>query len=299
MAAVASVEAPTALASPGPDAPPRGDVGQISPSAEESVDLPDGWGRYFDHQHQAWYYRNWSARLSVWERPSNQSALPLPSPAPPATAPLMPTNPSPHRDERHGRRPWQGRGQGRRHIFEAEAGLFAEEEAPRDDSRQAHESHLGRSHRFALDIVDPWGPPLEPAPLRASGIEQSPAPTETAGTVASSSNESPAARSHVTGLIDATTQTTERRLPLNAPPAPLLMVATRAYDGMEQSSGRLVLGYLAVVEGELLEVRSAAPADGHPDGRFNSYLYAKAADGRRGWVPDFVLVPYDSSVHMV
>ena len=77
------------------------------------------------------------------------------------------------------------------------------------------------------------------------------------------------------------------------------MIVTRAYDGIEYSSDQLVDGYLAVTKGEVLEVRSAISVAGHAGSRFSGYLYSKSADGRRGWVPDFVLAPHNLVAHIV
>ena len=78
------------------------------------------------------------------------------------------------------------------------------------------------------------------------------------------------------------------------------MIVTRAYDGIEHSSDqRLEDGYFAVTKGEVLEVRSAISVAGHTGSRFSGYVYAKSADGRRGWVPDFVLAPHNEVAHIV
>ena len=127
--------------------------------------------------------------------------------------------------------------------------------------------------------------PAEPDP--------SPALPEVSQTLAASSHENWPSSSHV----DVATQTSERRLPVNAPPAPRLMVAARMYDGMERSAGGLIEdGYLAVSEGDVLEVRSPAAVAGHARNRFQGYLFAKCSDGRLGWVGSYILLPYAGTV---
>ena len=131
---------------------------------------------------------------------------------------------------------------------------------------------------------DPWGPPLGSIPASDSRT--------TPSTTASTIQGIPAVEPTAASRIDATTQTSERRLPPNAPPAPRIMIAVRPYDAMEGPANQLTPGYLAVVTNDILEVRSPAPVAGHQSNRFPHYLYAKSQDGRRGWVPDFALAPH-------
>ena len=55
-------------------------------------------------------------------------------------------------------------------------------------------------------------------------------------------------------------------------------------------------GYLIVSEGDLLEVSSPVGTAGHAHNRFKEYLFDKAPDDRLGWVPSYVLLPFDGNV---
>ena len=201
---------------------------------------------------------------------------------PPSDAPLAAGGSSPSC-------PWKGRGKGRRHLFEAQ--MSGRETEARHPSRVSPSDAAPQNADSSVKVT--VVPASVPGLSGFAEPHKSPVPAEDGTSLAASSHEDWPSTSH----LDAATQTSERRLPANAPPAPRLMLAARMYDGIEQSTGGLIEGgYLVVSGGDLLEVRSPVGVAGHAHNRFREYVFAKAPDGRRGWVPSYILLPFDGTV---